>query len=92
MARKGSAKNGSTTERRRRTESSTADWAGVSPELLQRLVCVVAFMGGAVRFGYSRDGGAFSIGIYGDGEPYTEYRPGDVELDDWLQGLIMDFE
>lgn len=42
-------------------------------------------MGGALRFGYSRDGGAYAVGIYGDGEPYTEFvRPGE-DMDSFLE-------
>lgn len=42
--------------------------------------CMKAAMaaGGALRIGMTRDWGAMAIGVYGDGEPYTEYlRPGD---------------
>ena len=44
--------------------SGVADWAGADPTLVLRLVCAVAVTGGAVRFGYTRDGGAYSVGIY----------------------------
>jgi hypothetical protein len=35
--------------------------------------------GGAIRLGKTRDGGCYSIGVYGDGQqPYTDYlRPGE---------------
>lgn len=63
--------------RRRQGESSVpADWGTANPLTLQALIANVTAQGGAVRFGYSRDGGAYSLGILGDGEPYTEWiRP-----------------
>jgi hypothetical protein len=49
-------------------------------------------MDGATRFGYSRDGGAYAIGILGDGEPFTEYLPGTADVDEWLHGFISDYD
>jgi hypothetical protein len=70
---------------------SPTDWEQARPELVIRLISTIAKMGGAVRFSYTRDGGAYCIGVYGDGEPFSEYaRPGD-DLDSWLQGLIEDY-
>jgi len=43
---------------------NVADWQNADPNLVLRLVCVMGTNGGAVRFGYTRDGGAYSIGIY----------------------------
>lgn len=57
----------------RRSQGGTADWAGADPDALRSAICAAAIVGGALRFGYSRDGGAYAIGIYGDGEPYTEF-------------------
>jgi hypothetical protein len=57
----------------RRGKGSTADWAGADAIALRDAICAAAIVGGALRFGYSRDGGAYAIGIYGDGEPYTEF-------------------
>ena len=60
----------------RRAGSSAADWGAADGDTLIRAVEAAAIVGGALRFGYSRDGGAYAIGIYGDGEPYTEFiRP-----------------
>lgn len=50
-----------------------ADWMNVDATLIQAVIATVALQGGAVRFGYTRDGGAYAVGIYGDGEPYTLY-------------------
>lgn len=55
-----------------------ADWASVDADLLRAVVAAVAAKDGALRLGYTSDGGCYAIGIYGDGAPYTEYvRPKD---------------
>lgn len=59
-----------------------ADWATVDMAQIQETIVKVTKVGGAIRFGYTADGGAYALGIYGDGAaPYTEYvRPGeDIE-------------
>lgn len=83
-SRKKGAKDGS---KRRRKSDDVADWGGADGDLLRRTVAAIALTGGAVRFGYTTDGGAYSIGIYGDGEPYTEYvRPAE-DIDEYLRDL-----
>lgn len=59
-----------------------ADWGTVDMAQIQETIAQVASAGGAIRFGYTADGGAYAVGVYGDGpKPYTEYvRPGeDIE-------------
>lgn len=58
------------------------DWGSVDMAQIQETIAKVTKAGGALRFGYTADGGAYALGIYGDGtQPYTEYvRPGeDIE-------------
>lgn len=76
----------------RKQPGNTADWSNVNESSLRNAIAQAASTGGALRFGYSRDGGAYAVGIYGDGEPYTEFlRPGDdVEL--FLEEVIELFE
>jgi len=64
---------------RGRGVSMPADWGSVDAELLRRAIAAASGASGALRFGYTQDGGAYALGIYGDGpDPYTEYvRPGD---------------
>lgn len=78
--------------RRRRRNDAVADWAGADAELLRSVVESVTKDGGAIRFGYSRDGGAYAVGIYGDGEPYSEYLGATSNVDEWLEGLRIDYE
>jgi len=72
----------------RRGDGGTADWATVDSELIRDAIAAAAGVSGALRFGYSRDGGAYAIGVYGDGEPYTEYfRPSDD-----ISGVLREIE
>ena len=69
-----------------------ADWAEANPVIVVSAIERASITGGALRFGYSRDGGAYALGIYGDGDPYTEYlKPGD-DLDAWLQEVVELFQ
>lgn len=83
------------TKRLRRLEGASsggaADWSSADALVLQRAIRVVADMGGALRLGYTRDGGAYAVGIYGDGEPFTEYVPPSEDITHYLQGLIEDY-
>jgi hypothetical protein len=79
-------------QRRRRSKTHEADWGDANAELLQGVIALVCTDGRAIRFGYSRDGGAFAIGVYGDGKPYTEFLPGTQDVDEWLEGFRLDFE
>jgi len=76
----------------RRKGSGTADWGNAKPDTLQRAIAVAAGTGGAIRFGYSRDGGAYAVGIYGDGEPYTEFVRPDEDIDVFLEDVISLYE
>lgn len=67
-----------TRRRRSRGNRVPADWAGADPQLVLDLISAVASQGGAVRFGYTRNGDAYAVGYLGDGDPYTEFvRPSD---------------
>lgn len=68
-----------------------ADWYNASPELVFRLVCIVAVEGGAVRFGYTRDGGAYSIGLYLGDNSKTYYCNDAEGINEQLQELIKHF-
>lgn len=57
-----------------------AQWTDCDATSLIECIAIVAKVGGALRLGYSRDGGAFAIGVYGDGDPYTLYCPPDDDI------------
>lgn len=65
-----------------------ADWSNANPQLLQRLIVVTGARSGAVRFGYTRDGGAYNLGIYLGSESTTEYCRPNEDLDAFLQEWI----
>lgn len=78
--------------RQNRGEGSVADWRSVDADLLSRAIAAVASHGFAIRFGYTRDFGAYAIGILGDGEPFTEYIRPTEDIDVYIAGLASDYE
>jgi len=84
--------NNRKSKRRVRASNAVADYASVDANLLQRAIQVVALQGGALRLGYTSDGGAYSVGVYGDGDPYTDYVKPSENFDDYLRNLIEAWE
>lgn len=82
-------------ERRRRRENrgtvDGADWADADVGKLSHAIRSVTQHGYAIRFGYTRDGGAFAIGILGDGEPFTKFVRPTEGIDEYLDTLISDY-
>lgn len=67
--------------------TEVADWGSVEPKSLIDLVQVVTRLGGAIRLGYTRDSGAYSVGVYLDDDRETFYcRPSD-DLEKFLDDL-----
>lgn len=57
-------------------ETPGFDWGTVEPSRLCEIITLITGRGGAVRFGYSRDGQAGSIGVYyGDDRDTAYIRP-----------------
>ena len=73
-----------------RRNDGIADWQSADPETVLRAIAAVGFKGGAIRFGYSRDGGAYAIGIYLSNDKYTEYIRPHEDIDQYLRDLIED--
>jgi len=71
--------------------SGRVTWADVNAETLKAVIVAVSETGCAVRFGYSRDKGAYAVGIVGDGDPYTIWGASVDELDIKLEGLEQAF-
>lgn len=78
----------------KRVTSSTAiaDYIAVDANLLAKAIGTVALHGGALRLGYTSDGGAYSIGVYGDGDPYTDYVKPSEDFGNYLTRLIEAWE
>lgn len=70
----------------------SADYATVDRDKLIRALCSVSLAGGALRFGYSRDGNIYAIGVLGDGDAYTLWATSTEELDITLEDLAEHFE
>lgn len=66
----------------------TADWNDADCKLLQNCIALVAKLGGAIRFGYTRDGGAYSVGVYLDDDRETFYCKPSEDVDDFLRHLV----
>lgn len=70
----------------------TADWALANNELLVKCIASASFKRCALRFGYSRDGGAYAVGVYSGEDYWTDYiRPAE-DIDTYLQDLLQSFE
>lgn len=89
-AEKRDKRNEQKSRRSKETNASgeTADWTNAEPTLVVQAIAIVAYHGGALRFGYTRDGGAYCIGILGDGEPYNEYTKPNEDINTALSDLI----
>jgi len=71
---------------------TVSDWEGVNEKLLVHAIGIVSRKGGALRLGYTRDGGAYAIGVYAGANYWTDYlRPTD-DPEEYLQSLIESFE
>ena len=69
-----------------------ADWAGADPNKVLRLVCALGVEGGAVRLGYTRDGGAYSVGVYLGSDSKTYYCNEKDGIDELLEELTEYFK
>lgn len=64
----------------------------VPNDLLFTLIDKVTSRGGAVRFGYTRDGGAYAVGFYYGSESSTEYCRPNESLEDFMKYWIEFYE
>jgi hypothetical protein len=71
----------------RSRQRETVDWESVDAHVIRRAVALASLGGGALRLGYSRDGGVFAIGVLGDGEPYTLWCKNVAECEAELRDL-----
>lgn len=71
-----------------KVETEQPDWGRIEDRLLWTVIQLVTPDDGAIMFGYSRDGGAYSVRIYGSGEPYTTYYHSDAEMTAFLIELV----
>lgn len=83
------ASSGGSNRRFTRGGGRAADWSQVDETLIRDAIVAASMAGGAIRFGLTSDGGAYAIGVYGDGDkPYTEY----VRPNDDIEGTLRELE
>ena len=75
------------TIRRRQGKGQKADYGTIDGDLIRQAIEAVTALGGAVRFGYTSDGGAYAIGVYSGDDRWTEYCRTDDDLRDYLSEL-----
>lgn len=78
--------------KRQAARTEKADWSKASADLIHACICAVTRQGGALRFGYTSDGGAYAVGVYGDGAPFTDYlKPGE-DVDAYLEDMLRAYQ
>lgn len=78
---------------RKSVEYTPAEWGAQNAVEILTTIAIITRAGGAIRFGYTADGGAYAIGVYGDGEkPYTEYVRPSEDLEAVLADLRAAFD
>jgi len=68
--------------RERSVSLDQIDWAQFA-----LAVKAAASIDGALRIGLSRSGTAFAIGVYGDGEPYTDFVEQGEDINEYFSDL-----
>lgn len=69
-----------------------ADWGGVNAEVLQKTIEIASKKGGAIRLGYTRDGGAYAIGVYAGSTYFTDYVRPNEDIEQYLADLSSSFD
>lgn len=71
--------------------SGHADYSTVTPGWVMAAIIAVTKNGGAIQFGYSRDGGVYSIVILMNGEIEKNYVKQSEGLDQFLEDIYTSF-
>lgn len=66
------------------------DWRTVPADKLLHTIALLATLGGALRIGATRDGGALAVGYYLDGDTWTEYVRPQEDCDAYFENAIAD--
>jgi len=74
-----------------RGNSDPADWGGADAERVLALISAVTRENGLCSFGYTRDGGTYTLTVILDGEKSTDYCRPTEDLSIFLDNLIADF-
>ena len=73
-----------------RVAGEQPDWGRIDPDLLWKVIQRLTADDGAVMFGYSWDGGSYSVKVYAGGEPLKGYFHKDEELIEFLIAALED--
>lgn len=73
-----------------RPKAKPVSWETPNAANILALITAVEGFDGAVRFGRTRDGGSYALGIYEGGDNWTEYWSGSEGVDKWLSEIIDD--
>lgn len=95
-AKNGRSKRGSVNNHNRLNEllktrpggAGRADWGSCDPRWMGAVIVLVTKLGGAVSFSLSRDGGAFGLTIFSNGEKTALWFNGDADLDTELENVV----
>lgn len=77
--------------RKNRGNAEVADWGSVDSEAIVRLIETVTGNKGTITFGYTRDGGAYYINYYFDGESEKMYIRPSEDIDKTLAEEVKSF-
>lgn len=66
------------------------DFRTIPSNMLLDAITIMAALGGALRIGATRDGGALSVGFYLDGDTWTEYCRPQEDCELFWHGVIQD--
>lgn len=72
--------------------AATVDWCESDAVLLQKTISTASARHCALRFGYSRDGGAYAVGVYAGEQYFTDYIRPSESIDDYLTELLKSLE
>ena len=91
---RGKDSNGDTFSRPRKQVSTgnVADWGSVDAETIRKCVETASKKGGALRLGYTRDGGAYAIGVYAGSNYFTDYVRPSEDVEGYLHDLTISFD
>lgn len=78
--------------RRNRGNADAADWGSCDSGTLHRVVANVTAAGCTIQFGYTKDGGAFSIRLYDGVNSTQEFVRPTEDVDAYLSLLADDFQ
>jgi len=74
-----------------RGDVAPADWSNVDPERIVSLIGSVTRAGGLCSFGYTRDGGTYTVTIILDGDKTIDYCRPTEDVNEFIANLAEDF-